>query len=389
MSVNPRVLYVWQAGFPWDVRVEKICVSLAKRGWGVEILARRRPGEPKTTNHQGVKIYRVGPGSFTSLSLPVPGNWVWDFAIRKRIREFRPDIIIVRDIPLALSVAHEARRAGIPWVIDMAEHYPEAMRTWKKYQSHALSRLLINTLRLPDRIEKRSVMLADGVFPVCDEQRDRLVSQYGCDPAKIVSVTNAPEKSRFANFKVQGKPVGKRFGYHGVVIQDRDLLTVVRGFDLAADQDPEISLVIAGSGESLKDVESVVKGLRHRERIKLLGAFKPEQVDQLYSEVDFGVVSWAVNEFTNNTIANKFFDYAACGKPILYTATRPMLRAMTKMRCGRPFDGGQPESVARAMLQLVSDDYGTMVRNGRAAIDTEFNWENEMDRMLGFLNKLL
>ena len=40
-----RVLYVWQARYPWDVRVEKICNALKRNGIEVEILARRAVGE--------------------------------------------------------------------------------------------------------------------------------------------------------------------------------------------------------------------------------------------------------------------------------------------------------------------------------------------------------
>ncbi len=388
-----RVLYVWQAQYPWDVRVEKICNSLKRNGIEVEILARRGPGEPITGETQPpeqIPIHRVGFQRFRPLSLPVPGNPFWERGIALRVREFKPDLIIARDIPLALPSARAARRAGIPMVIDMAEHYPVAMRTWKKYQSNPGSRFLVNTLKLPDWIERESVKRAQGVLPVCEEQKQRLIRDYGVDPDTIVPILNTTERERFPTLSAQGfERKGSVFGYHGVVIQDRDLLTVVRGFGIAAEKNKDIRLVIAGSGESVDDVKQEAAQSKHRDRVSFLGPFKPHELAQLYSEVDYGVVSWKLNDFTNNTIANKFFDYAAFGKPMLYTRTKPMVNLMQSMRCGVGFDGGDPQSVAQGMLELLDADYPRLARDGREAVEKQFNWEEDARKMIDFLSRLV
>jgi glycosyltransferase involved in cell wall biosynthesis len=392
-SVNRhRILYVWQAAYPWDVRVEKICASLVREGFEVELLARRgNEAEPRATE-SGFTIQRVGPGpeyrKLRALSLPVPGNPLWAHALRDRIKTFRPHLVIARDIPLALPTAAACRRARIPWVIDMAEHYPVAMRTWKKYQKNVLSRFAINQLHLPDRIERRSVALADGVLPVIEEMSDRLVHDYGCEKAKIVPVLNTPEKHRLPP-RIEGARRAARFGYHGVVIQDRDLLTVIRGFDLAAAKHPDATLVIAGSGESDPDVKREVERARNGNRIELTGRFRPEQLPELYSAVDYGIVSWTVNDFTDNTIANKFFDYAAFGKPIIYAETRPMVRLMKSMKFGFGYSGGDPGSCAEAMHRLLEADYASLARSGRAAVEQEFNWDVDTKRMVSFLRSLI
>ena len=173
--MKKRILYVWQASYPWDVRVQKICRSLDEAGFSVEILARRGVGEPPNASDGAIGIARVGSPSPSPASralwLPVPGNPIWSRAIRTRIRDFRPDLVIARDIPLALPVAAACGSWQIPWVIDMAEHYPVAMRTWKKYQANPIARLAINVLRMPDRVEKRAVRLSDGVITVIEAEK--------------------------------------------------------------------------------------------------------------------------------------------------------------------------------------------------------------------------
>ena len=390
--MKKRILYVWQSRYPWDVRVEKICATLARNDFEVEVLARRAPGEPERGESAGFAIQRVGsPSSSTllrALSLPMPGNPVWAAAIRARIREFRPDLVIARDIPLALPTGAACRVAHVPWIIDMAEHYPVAMRTWKKYQANPVTRFAINTLELPDHVERRAVLAANGVLTVIDEQKDRLVLDYGCTPVNIVPVLNTPEVTRLPR-DIDGRRRHAHFGYHGVVIQDRDLVTVVKGFDLAAARNPTIELTVAGSGESVRDIEQVAARSKFKDRIHITGrAFKPEDVASLYESVDFGIVPWTVNDFTNNTIANKFFDYAAFGKPIIFAETRPMVRLMQSMKFGFGYRGGDPESCAEAMLKLVDANYPALARAGREAVEKEFNWDVDTARMLGLIRRL-
>jgi len=392
-SSKKRILYVWQSAYPWDVRVEKICMSLVQNGFEVEILARRGVGESLTAIEKGIAVHRVGSPSgsliLRALSLPVPGNPVWSRSIRRRVRAFRPDLVIARDIPLALPTAAACKRAGIPWVIDMAEHYPVAMRTWKKYQRNPFTRFAINTLRVPDRIEKRAVLRADGILPVVEEQKERLIGEYGCRPDKIVPVLNTPETGRLPKSIPAHKPAG-HFGYHGVVIQDRDLLTVVRGFEIAAEQNPNLTLTIAGEGESLPDVRALLCASRHRNRVTLTGRkFKPEDAAALYSAVDYGIVSWVVNDFTNTTIANKFFDYAAFGKPMVFAETAPMVRLMKTMDCGFGYKGGDPVSCADAMLKLVAANYEKLGTNGRNAVEAQYNWDVDSRRMVHFVTGLI
>jgi glycosyltransferase involved in cell wall biosynthesis len=392
-SSKKRVLYVWQSSYPWDVRVEKICLSLVRQGFDVEILARRGPGESRTASEKGIAIHRVGSPSRSRslrvLSLPLPGNPVWSRAIRRRIRRFRPDLVIARDIPLALPTGAACKAAGIPWVIDMAEHYPVAMRTWKKYQRNPITRFAINTLRIPDRIEKRAVMEADGVMPVIEEQKQRLIRDYGCTPDSIVPVLNTPETERLPA-TISTRRSALSFGYHGVVIQDRDLLTVVRAFELAADRHSELTLTIAGEGESLADIRSALATSRHAGRVTLTGKkFEPAEAAGLYSAVDYGIVCWTVNDFTNNTIANKFFDYAAFGKPIIFAETLPMVRLMKTMNFGFGYKGGDPESCAEAMLKLVAANYEELASSGRKAVEAEYHWAVDARRMINFLSGLI
>lgn len=385
-----RVLYVWQAPYPWDIRVEKICTALQRHGCEVEILARRGHDEPEHAECGGIAVHRVGPQRPRAASLPLPGNPLWRQALRERVRAFQPDLLIARDIPVATFTSHTARRARIPWVMDMAEHYPEAMRSWKKYRGNPLLRAMVGPLRVPDRIERHVVRLADGIVPVCEEMKDRLHGELGFPLECIEPVLNTPERARFAHIPPRVRRTGElRFGYHGILAGDRDLPTLLKGFDIAASRNPDIHLDIAGDGESMPELSDLRERLAHKCRINLRGAFSRGEVDSLYARTDFGVVSWADNAFTQTTIANKFFDYAACGRPFVFTETAPMSRLMREMRCGIPYRGGDSHDCARAILELAAADYDAMAANGKRAVQETFNWESDSGRLLSFLEQVM
>jgi len=390
MSLPRRVLYVRQAPYPWDVRVEKICTALQRHGCEVEILARRGADEPRHADCNGISVHRVGPQRPRAASLPLPGNPFWQRALRARMRAFRPDLLIARDIPVALFTARAARAARIPWVLDMAEHYPEAMRSWKKYRGNPLLRAMVGPLRVPDRIERRAVREADGILPVCEEMKQRLQREFDFPPEGIVPVLNTPERARFARVPERECDPGRlTFGYHGILAEDRDLNTLLRGFDLAASRHPDIHLEIHGDGESMPALRELRDRLHNRNRIQLRGPYAHHQLESLYADVDFGVVSLAVNAFTQVTLPNKLFDYAACGRPFIFTATEPSLRLMREMRCGIPCRNGDPADIARAILEITQADYATLAANGRRAVQRTFNWEADSARMLGLLEQIM
>jgi glycosyltransferase involved in cell wall biosynthesis len=382
-----RLLHVWQSYYPWEVRVAKINRALAAAGCAVSVVARRRAGERRVEVTPTESIRRVGPRLLPALAAPVPGNPFWTRTIDAAIREFRPEALLVRDIPLALSVGLLGRRHGLPVFLDMAEHYPEAMRCWKKY-SRGLRRKLVHDWRVPDRLEAAALRFMDGILVVCEEQKERLVRQYACAEERICVVLNTPEEGAWTSAAPAPAPAKPfRFGYHGVLNEGRQFEIVLRGFDLACAAEPDLRLLVAGGGESEASLRAAAAGLQARDKIEFTGAYAPAQLAELYSRTDFGVLSLRENGFTRHTLANKLFDYAALGKPFIYPALPPLQRVLARMRCGVPFETGSAESAARAIREIRRADYGEMSRRGRKAIDEEFNWASDSARMLEFLSR--
>lgn len=397
MSAEPcRILLIWQGEFPWEIRLGKMIASLQAHGYRVALLCRQTGRLPSEEEVDGVMIARVGPARRSDLlkrpaalaSLPIWFNPLWMAALGRLAKRFTPDLIIARDIPLALLAARLGNRHGIPVLLDMAEHYPEAMRSWDKYARNPLARKAVFDWRVPDWVEAQAVPSMAGITVVCDEQKDRLVREYGYPQDRIEVVLNTPKLSAY-----QGVPRGTAsahpctFGYHGILCQDRNLETVISGFGIAAQRNPHLRLLLCGDGESAAFLKALVEASPVTDRIVMTGRYTAAELPQLYAQADFGVVSLRVNEFTQHTLANKFFDYAALGKPFIFTRVRPLENAMRSMQCGVPFEGDDPSSVARAMEDLYAGDYETLSRNGVESVETRFNWTRDEEIFLSFVDR--
>lgn len=391
------LLHVWQSRYPWEVRVGKINRTLLAAGWEITVVARRGEGEPVRESLDGVHIERVGSGASglpRKLSLPIPGNPVWARALDQAAARAKPRVILVRDIPLAATAAGIARRHGAKMVLDMAEHYPAAMRSWKKYSQNLMGRLAVHGLRLPDAVERRSVAAADGIIVVCEEMRERLMTEYGVPDERICVAMNTPELP-LPLIEATQAPAGNRgrFGYFGILCQDRQLDIILRGFDEAWRADNGLSLLLAGGGESEQELRSLAAALPSKDRIRFTGKFSPAELPALMAEVDFGIVALEANEFTEHTLANKFFDYAARGMPFLFADLKPLRRVMAAMGSGEGYEPGSAPSAARAMLALrrtLGKDEAAYLETGargRKAVEGEFNWARDGGRLAAFLQR--
>src|SRR2546425_13281325 len=96
-----RILKIYDSDYPWDVRVEKVAHTLVSAGHSVRLLCRNRRGLPRHERlSDGLEVCRL-PGVSNALSFPFFLNPVWAMCLISQVRRFRPDRLLVRDLPLA------------------------------------------------------------------------------------------------------------------------------------------------------------------------------------------------------------------------------------------------------------------------------------------------
>jgi glycosyltransferase involved in cell wall biosynthesis len=382
--MTTKILYVWQAAYPWEIRAEKVCFALRDAGCEVTLLARWKAGQTLEEDCQGIRVIRVGRRLPGPASLPVPLNPVWSAAIRRTIEDLRPDLVLAREIMLVEPAASVCRQLGIPLIIDMAEHYPATMRALDKYQRGIMGRLVCK-MGLPDRVERRAVSRADGVVTVCSEQNDRLHSQFDYSHDRMALVHNTPDLSTFDRVRRGSKVPPRVFAYHGIMTAQRGLDRLIRGFSLVATRHPEIRLDLAGGGESLAALKRLVEECGISDQVRFVGRYRFDELTNLYSTTDVGLVVYPVDESINHTIGNKLFDYFACGKPVIVSPAVPLRRVIEETGAGLVLGGCTPEAIAEGLNQALNLDLTPFAERGLATARGKYNWANDSRVLLDFL----
>jgi glycosyltransferase involved in cell wall biosynthesis len=376
---SKTILYVVNAKVPEEIRAEKICSSLVTLGYRV-IIACKWSGEHLIReNSQGYLISRIGKGKHVATCFP--GNPIWTQAITDLIHEFKPDIIICREMIPMLSCHKAAKKEGIPIILDMAEHYPAAMREWKKYTLNPISRFLVHTLPLPDVVESHAVKYADAIITVCQEQNQRLHNQYAYPKEAIFIVHNTPEKATFLDVKPLCNIPPITFGHHGYFTLERNLANLVLGFDIAAKQLPTIRLLLAGIGETFDEISQLTMSVSSKDKIQLTGAYAAKDLSDLYNRTDIGILPYAEQEFRQYTLPNKAFDYMACGKPIISSGLKPMKRLLDETGAGIYGPCTSPEDISAMIIRIMNEDIQMMSASGHKAFLTKYHWENEVEQL--------
>ena len=385
-----KILYVFFKDFPWDVRADKITQSLKNAGFKVSIAARSVESNEFHEERNGIYIYRVGAGKKNSYSLPFNFNPLWKQDLSKIASITKPDIIIVREMIIAKTAAIIAKRMNIPVIMDMAENYPAAMREWKKYNDSALSKFLVHNAKIPDKIERSSVRLMDGILTVCEEQIRRLNIKFHYPEKNITVVHNTPEESTFEKAEKGVVNDDLVLCHHGFLTSEKSIMNFLKGFiKFKNETSNNIKMVIAGSGDNFGDYQKVIKDHKAENFVIMTGEYKPGELAGIISGIDIGLIPYPKNDFNNYTIHNKIFDYFAAGKPVITSEAAPLKRIIAQTKAGISIDCEDPDQIFANMKMINEINWKELGKNAQKAYNGIYNWKNDEKTLIGFIKRYL
>lgn len=391
-----RVCKIVQHHFPWDIRTDKITQSLCRKGHEVHLLSRNTKGAAAHEKLNGIHIYRFCIFGKNFLSTPVFCNPLWFFNIAAMVRKIRPDVILVRDLPMALSAIAVGRLFKIPVVFDMAENYPAALKDWLHTEKGIAAFIKNSTVRnykLAQLIEKAAVTLSNHVFVVVEEQKERLLTWVPASKVSIVSNTPDVRLWDVDIAKVQDNfdTCGKEFVifYVGEIHPHRGLDTAVAAVGKLVKEIPHIRLVLAGSGEGMVSLKQSAKDAGIEQNVIFKGFVDFKLVPALIAQSHICIIPHYVSEHINTTIPNKVFDYMALGRPVIVSNAIPLKRVVETNTCGLVFTSGDADDLAGKIKYLYENP--AVMRHysvsGKAAVMQRFNWAVDEDVMMQVLEK--
>jgi len=378
-----RVVYVWDADYPWDVRTEKSCLALTEAGHDVHIVARNRKRSPAIEKLPEGTVHRMpswrwaGRKLDAALGFPAFFNPRWRSLIATTARAVHADVIIARDLPLCPTAIGVGRTLRIPVILDMAEHYPAMIRAIWQSGRHRPIDWLVRNPAVVERIERRCIRRVNHILTVAEEMTDRLVAMQ-VEQRRITCVANTPPLARRRNLKrVRVRSDDSiQLVYLGLLEVPRGINELIDAIALLRGRYPRISLLLIGSGrdEPIFRARAARNGLTS-EDVTFAGHLPYGQAVQLLTDSDVGLLPLHRNEHMDTTIPNKLFDYMSVGLPVITSDTIPSARIVHAEHSGIVFPARSVAGLVNAIIRMT--DPFTRLRmgeNGKAAVARRYNW---------------
>ena len=386
-----RILYVWDADYPWDVRVQKICRALTDAGHDVHIVARNRARRVEREVLPEGTVHRMPAWEWSgrldgALGFPAFFNPRWASLIDGAIRDLRPDVVIARDLPLCPTAIWAARRHGVPVIHDMAEHYPAMIREIYEVGRQRPLDYLVRNPAVVAAVERWCIARCDRILVVIEEMAERLMAM-GVPADRLDLVSNTPPRSRVtprvSHTREPGEPL--RLAYLGIMEIPRGIGDLIEAAAILRDSGQAVQVDLVGTGRDIAEFEARARELGvHGREVRFHGFVASHDAAlQIVTEADIGVLPHRRCVHWDHTIPNKLFDYMAAGLPVLTSDARPFARVVQEEQCGEVFSSHDPAAVAAAVRRLA--DVNRRRRegaNGQRAVAERFNWETDTAALL-------
>lgn len=387
-----RIVYLWDADYPWDVRTEKVCAALAALGHDVHIIARNKARRPEVEQrHEGtvhrMRLWRWLPARADALlGFPFFLSPRWLSLLTRIVREVRPHVIIARDLPLCPTAILVGRRTGVPIILDMAENYPAVISAiWEAGRQRPLD-ILVRNPSFVSAVERFCITRVDRILVVAEEARTRLEGM-GVPRDRIDVVLNTPPRAR-----AQAANGSRSAPGEPLVVVYLGLLEIVRGIGeliaaaaILRDRGRPVRIRLVGNGRdmALFQAQAASLGLTERE-VEFLGFLPNDRALEIVAAADVGANPLHDGEKHDTCVPNKLFDYMAASLPVLTSDTVPSARIVRETRSGEVFRSRDAKSLADALERLADPEVRAAEgRSGRAAVLDRYNWERDSEILSG------
>jgi len=387
------VCKVFQVEYPWDVRAEKIALSLTGAGHRVHLVARNRTGLreveqlPEATVHR-LPSWRWAPKWLNAASMTAAFfNPRWSRHLLQVARRTGADVILCRDLPLAVTSIVAAKRLGIPVVLDMAENYPAMLKSRRATGRARPWDWIVRNPSVAKWIEEWVLPRVDGILVVVEESRDRLIAM-GALRQRIALVSNTPPLARL-NWRsaTQGGGGPVKAVYLGRVEEQRGIGTLLEAAAMLRAQGTALELTIYGDGKDFDLFRTRAQALALTPpTVHFRGQLPNDVALADLADAHVGIIPHWRDEQFDTTVPNKLFDYMAAGLAVVTSDATPLKRIVEQCRCGRVFRERDAAGLAQGLTELADPFVRREAGDrGRAAVRTTYHWERDVERMLALL----
>ena len=356
-----------------DTRIfHKQCRSLAEAGYEVHLIT----AKPGAAVKENVRLHCLAPDSEPAALPRRP--WL---LYRSLVQAWRleADVYHLHD-PHLIPVGLALKLSGARVVYDVHEDYPAWARV--KYRERPRWGRLIGLLwKLLETLAHRSL---DGF--VC--ANEAIASRFPRSPTIVVH--NFPRADFPAADALAYEHRPPTVLYVGVQSAARGFWEAVKAMELVPEGlDVRLRLVGRVVPSTLIDEGVACPGWQ---RVEYSPWQPPNVIERELGRARMGLVApHALPNQTSCLGSNKLFEYMAAGLPVIVADMPGWRWIVDDMGCVVAVDPRDPSALAGAIEHLLThpDQAEEMGRRGRAAVDTRYNWNAEVGRLLALYRELI
>jgi glycosyltransferase involved in cell wall biosynthesis len=373
-----------------ETRVQREAEALVSRGYEVDVICARLPGERAVGEHRGVEIYReefrfpmrlskagkVGREFLNYLRFFVAAG-----ARLARLHRQNPyNTVQVHNLPdFLVFCAVLPKLGGVPVILDLHDLMPEFYAARFGQDARSLPGRLI---RLQERLACR---FADHVITVSDHWRQALIAR-GVPASKCSVVMNVADDTIFRPMSRDARsrspdhagPAGRgglRMIYHGTLVERYGLDLAIRAVDKVRHDVPGIHLTLLGMGIDVPALAGLIQELGLEEHVTLRHELCPaEELPTVIRAADVGIVPYRNDVFTDGLLPTKLMEYAALGVPAIAARTTA-IEVYFSDTMVEFFEPNDVDDLARCIRALYGNPQRLAeLRDGCERFNQRYNW---------------
>ncbi|QYZ79240.1 glycosyltransferase [Methanofollis formosanus] len=318
---------------------------------------------------------------FKSPVLHYTANAPYHAAVMKRIiRENEIDVVVAAHVLAGTAAIRAAKRAEIPVLFDLKDWFPDSAAAY--YKNPYLKKLVHDTVWA---VTSHNLRNSDHITTVSPSLA-RQLGQYGFE-AEVI--TNGVNTEIFR--PMDGSGTRRRLGipeddyvigFAGSVERWYAVDNLVRVLPELRARYGGVHLLIVGGSlftDYLEEIKALVKKLGMEEHVTFTGTVEHAALPELIAAMDLCTIPLSPPQWANIALPNKFFEYSACGKPIL-SRPIPDMEAI----------GGEHLSIYRDEAEFIENVGARIQERGTLTIDAEqFSWKKRAAEMEAVLESLI
>lgn len=346
-----------------DQRLERTCSTLHKNNYNVTVIGRKKK-DSQTINFQ-FKTKRLN----LLFSRGFLFYACFNFRLFFILFFSKKDILFANDLDTLLPNYLVSKLQNKPLVFDSHELFSEVPELVNKTFSKKVWKLLENWL-IPKL--KYVITVSDGIKNYYQKKYD----------IKVNVIRNLPiqSKEKLGSFNGVSK--------HQKIVLYQGSINIGRGLELMIEAIALLknyTLVIAGNGDILEDLEKKVLNLQLENKVTFLGKLNPTELQKLTPNATVGLsLEEDLGLNYKYALPNKLFDYIQAEIPVIVSNLSDMAGIVNQYKVGEVLIDRTPLSLSNLILKIGTNNYTAQLKNAKK----ELTWENEKATLLNLLDSV-